>query len=281
MGGLSSNEILFDPVIKAAGEVSNCSLGFGISQNSLEIYTLINLGVYKNNGEYKSIRHDVSSSIMELCKNGIMLSIFDGKIFVTKCGIKKYNSIKNREYTNLYNKKIRNPNPITWVVVELSSMGESKLEDGTIEGIIRKSIQLSKEYKIFIPKMVYTNNNNSISLYLLEGYIFIQSGLDEIRYFELEQTPYVNRVLSTRKKDGVRVLGVVDNSVIEDMREKLSCLSINDLKEDDIVTVTDGFYRGIDMSIIEIVGDKAIVRSHGLKSLDVITTIPLNCLSGI
>lgn len=167
----------------------------------------------------------------------------------------------------------------TWVAVELSVMGENRLEEGVIDKIIRKQLGVEPNYPIYVPRSVYRNEDEMVSLHLLNGYIFIRSGLPETSYFKLESTMYVSRVLSEFSSNGIRTLSVISDKTIKEMEHQIKCLSVNNLVKGSQVTVTDGGYRGIDMTVMDIMGDKALLKSTGLRSIEIVTVLPISYLS--
>lgn len=166
----------------------------------------------------------------------------------------------------------------TWVVIELSSVGESKVDDGTLESVLRRDLDVSLEFPIFVPVISYPKGNRTINIHLMEGYVFVGSGLQDTTYFSLERKDYVAQIISTPGR--VRSLSVVPNSKIEDLRNQLRKLVASDLQVGAVVRVTNGTYRNLEGLAIILSGDTAIVRIK-LRSLDLIATIPTVFLEAI
>lgn len=160
----------------------------------------------------------------------------------------------------------------TWVTAELTTLGEIKVEERTLEKILRKELR-GEDVEIFIPVSQYEQNGRKVSLYLLEGYIFIQTGLDDSYYFDLEHTPYIETVFSTKSPKGMRVLSTIGNSTIEDMKDQLRGMACKGLKSGDTVEIVKGAYRKLQGEIISFEEDKAYI-SINLRSLSAIVELP-------
>lgn len=162
----------------------------------------------------------------------------------------------------------------SWVVIELTRAGEVKVEEGGLDGALREALRVDKHHPIFIPSRTYSSQGQNVTLHLMEGYVFVASGLPEVMYFNLEGTcPYVRRVLGSRSPNGVRVLNVIPDSSVQDMRRKLSQQVASDLVEGMRVVVTEGAYTHLDGDVLELDEDSAHVR-FTMRSLDLITRIP-------
>lgn len=168
----------------------------------------------------------------------------------------------------------------TWVTLELTTLGEIKVEEGVLERILKREI--SGDTDIFIPVSRYVQNGRKVTLHLLEGYIFLATGLDEMEYFHLETTPYVETVFSTTNRKGMRVLSVINNSYIEDMRDQLRGMACKGLKSGDEVDIVKGAYRKLRGKVIDFdtLNDKAHININ-LRSLSAIVELPNAYLSAV
>lgn len=160
----------------------------------------------------------------------------------------------------------------TWVVIELSHAGEVKMSEGTLAACLRRDLGVQPDFPIFIPVMSYPRGARSVNVYLMEGYVFVGSGLPETSYFALEHKDYVNHVVSTPGR--VRSLGTIPNKKIEELKNQLRSMVASNIKDGDHVTMINGSYRNLDGDVIHVYGDNAIVRVQ-LRSLDMIATIPV------
>ena len=161
----------------------------------------------------------------------------------------------------------------TWVTLELTRLGEEKVQDGTLEETLRKELDLLPDFPIFVPAATYRRGARNVTILLMEGYAFIASGLPDTQYYELEKKPYVNRVLSSHTSP-VRTLVTVSDRRIESLRQDLRSVTSSELARGDQVRITEGIYRNLEGSIRG-VGDGDAFVEVTLRSLEVIATIPL------
>jgi transcription antitermination factor NusG len=163
---------------------------------------------------------------------------------------------------------------LTWVVLELTRMGEMKVEEGQLEASIRRALSLEDDHPVFIPATSYSRGDRVVTLQLMEGYAFVATGLDEVVYFSLERTGYVNQVMSAVGPNGMRVLQTIPHRNIEDMKRKLRGLAMLDVNPGDQVKVVEGKYSGLQMEVIDVEDEHVSVITKGLRSLSVITRLP-------
>ena len=163
---------------------------------------------------------------------------------------------------------------LTWVTIELTRFGETKVEDGTIESLLRKDLELEADFPIFVPAVTFTKNGKTVTRPLVEGYVFVASGLVEVAYFALERRPYVEKVLdSTPGPTKMRVLHTIPNKHIEDWKVKRQELLASTIQEGEQVRVLDGPYRALEGKVLGVEGDQAFVQVC-LRSINLIITAP-------
>ena len=161
----------------------------------------------------------------------------------------------------------------TWVVLELTRLGEIKAEEGVLVELLAEALGMDLA-DVFVPSTKYQTEGSRVSVHLMEGYAFAASGLPEGTYFALEHTsPYIRRILTVRSPGGMRALSVIPDSSVQEMRQRLVVQVADDLVEGMKVVVTDGVYGHLDGEILEVDGEEAHVR-FSLRSLDLITKIP-------
>jgi transcription antitermination factor NusG len=161
----------------------------------------------------------------------------------------------------------------TWVTLELTRMGEEKVQDGTLEETIHKELDLPPDFPIFIPAATYRKGTRNVTILLMEGYAFIASGLPDTRYYELEKKPFVNQVLSSHTSP-VRTLVTVSERRVEALRRDLRRITSSELTKGDRVRITEGQFRNLEGSIRGVGNGDAFVEVT-LRSLEVMATIPL------
>jgi len=154
------------------------------------------------------------------------------------------------------------------------------VEDRSLEKTLRRDLDVDPDFPIFVPATTYTKKGRSITLHLMQGYLFISSGLPETAYFKLERKSYVNRVMSSTDRQGMRVLRVLPNDEIAKIRKQLRELVSSDISIGEEVRVVDGVYATLEGDVIDVEGDMAVVRFE-FRSLNLLTSIPLVFLESI
>lgn len=163
---------------------------------------------------------------------------------------------------------------LTWIAIELTRLGEQQVDDGTLAATLRGDLDVDDTFPVFIPSVIYKKGGRRVVLHLLEGYVFVASGLPEVRYFALERRPYVNQVMSTQAgPHRMRVPSTIPNSKVLDLKFQLRGLVASDIEVGSTVQVTDGLYRGLEGEVMGIEGDDAFVYIT-FRSLKTIATIP-------
>lgn len=161
-----------------------------------------------------------------------------------------------------------------WITVELSNIGEQKLAEGELQRILRMHLD-SDDVPIFSPsaKFIKKTNQKSEIFHLIQGYIFVGSGLKLRKYLDLEETPYVSRIFYDTLSDGQIQLKLLPNSKIEGMREELSKMMLGAISVGDTVLINSGLYQGIEGQIIAISENDANVELK-FRSMVIITKLP-------
>ena len=162
----------------------------------------------------------------------------------------------------------------TWVAVELTRMGENHVVDGSLERQIRRDLHVDETYPIFIPIALFHRDGKVTPIHLVEGYVFIASGLDDVAYFALENRPYANAVMSTQQgKYKMRCLSVITDAQVRAMKEKLREMVSAEIRLHATVDVRGGTYGGLEGTVIGLDDQSGFVRIV-LRSLDVVATVP-------
>ncbi len=161
---------------------------------------------------------------------------------------------------------------ISWVAVELSPLGEMKVEDGTIAKLLRADLD-APDHPIFVPAATYTRLNRSITLHLMEGYVFMASGLADNHYFALEHKPYVSRVMSTKGNYGMRVLSVVPNANVENLRQRLRTMLASEITCGLEVKIIGGTYANLTGLVLAVEEEHVCVKIT-LRSVTILARLP-------
>lgn len=161
----------------------------------------------------------------------------------------------------------------TWVILELTRQGEQRVTEGSFERIIRKAMTLEDSHGVFIPSMTYKKAGRTVTLHLMEGYAFIESGLPETAYFKIEGHVDIKGVMSSKSPSGMRIVHTLPNREIQQMREKLRLMVMGDVSCGSMVNISDGPYRGMDGLVMDLEEDYAILKIE-MRSLAIVTKIP-------
>ena len=161
----------------------------------------------------------------------------------------------------------------TWVILELTRQDEQKVADGVFEGVLRKAMSLEVSHGVFIPSMTYKKAGRTVTLHLMEGYAFIESGLPDTKYLKMEGHQDVRRVMSSTSPSGMKTPHTLSDSEIAKMRDKLRKMVMGDVTPGSMVNISDGPYRGMDGTVLDLDDDHAILKIE-MRSLAIVTKIP-------
>lgn len=164
------------------------------------------------------------------------------------------------------------------MVLELTLQGEALIDEGKLLKVLTQDLGYPENVDIFIPSIIYDKGERHVALHLMEGYVFISSGLEDREYFQLERFSYIENVLSFVNTSGIRTLKTLPDSEVILLKEKLRSISVTDVSYGDIVEITDGDYKGLQGRIIDKEGVDAYVNIC-LRSLEVIVEIPTAFIS--
>jgi len=161
----------------------------------------------------------------------------------------------------------------TWVILELTRQGEQKVTDGNFERVLRKALKLDPDHGIFIPAATYKKAGRTVTLHLMEGYAFVESGLLETVYFKLEGHQDIKRIMSSASPSGMRIPHTLSDLELQKMRDKLRTMVMGDVTPGSMVNISDGTYKGMDGEVLDIEEDYAILKIE-MRSLAIVTKIP-------
>lgn len=167
-----------------------------------------------------------------------------------------------------------------WVILELSHLGEKENPKDLVT-LLQGDIG-DKEVDIFVPSTSFHRRDNWVTICLMEGYIFIRGGLSAGFYFNLEDSAYIQRVL-TRDEPHGRFLVYVPDSEVEDLKERLRTQTLRDFGEGDKIEIIEGAYESLEGTVLDFNPntDRALVEIHELVSIETIVELPLQFLRKI
>lgn len=161
----------------------------------------------------------------------------------------------------------------TWVVLEVTSLGEQKIDDGSLDSALRRDLDVDESFPVFIPAVHTMRLGRQVTIHLMEGYVFVASGLDDYRYIALERKPYINKVLTVRQPGGLRQLQVLPDRKIQELQQSMRDTLSQDVREGSRAVVTGGNYNNLTGEVLRIVGDWAVLH-FSFRSADVIAKVP-------
>lgn len=168
-----------------------------------------------------------------------------------------------------------------WVILELSSKAEGEDPD-----VVRKSIAYSlRGADVFIPAAVTQIGEDRVIHHLVEGYAFIRHRHPDASYSKLENSRYVQSVL-TKTTGGIgrgyraqRQLAFIEDSDIERMKRQIHVETDQGISVGDTVLITSGPYRQITAKVIEDIPELDSVQVHiQLRSKTSIVTLPRSAM---
>lgn len=159
------------------------------------------------------------------------------------------------------------------MVLELTRQGEIRANEGTLVGVLSTALHIPKEH-IFVPATTYSREGARVTVHLMEGYVFVVSGLPDAYYFALERNnPYINKVLSSPGSQGIPVLNVIKDRDVQEMRQQLRDAAVQDISEGMCVRINQGVYGGLLGEVVGMEGNDAFIHVK-LRSFEIIRTIP-------
>ena len=158
----------------------------------------------------------------------------------------------------------------------MTPAGSNLIDENSLEAELRRYLGVDETWPIFIPARLYEKNGRTIALHLMEGYCFVATGLDEVRYFRLERTKIVERVMAAQGSSGLRVLRVVPDEEVAKLRTQLRDQVTTLLSLGAHVRVVHGLYASLEGVVVDNLDDDTdhILVCFKFRSLERIARIP-------
>jgi len=157
-----------------------------------------------------------------------------------------------------------------WVVLELSSRSDGEDPDLIVDAI-RKQIRGAE---VFVPAAITQIGDDKVTHYLVEGYAFVRLDEPESKYYKLENSRYVSKLLKTSKR-----LSTISASEIERMQLQVAAEAHQGICVGDTVCIVSGPYRNIEATVIEDIPEEEQVQVYvQLRSKQSIVTLPRSFL---
>jgi hypothetical protein len=165
---------------------------------------------------------------------------------------------------------------LTWFVLELSRAGDRLVREGRFETVLRQCLRCPPEHQVFIPSFTFGSpqDEDSIFFSVAEGYVFLQSGLDEHEVLRLEELPFIRKVLSNRDQDsGIRACLTVSDKDLSELRKKLGKMISSVLTVGMEVSIISGEFAGMKGTVIDR-SETDVDIFIELRSLKIVSRIP-------
>ena len=165
----------------------------------------------------------------------------------------------------------------TWVVFELTYHGEKAAVTGELLSHLTSLFQVSPD-QVFIPYILYTIDNQSTLLNVMEGYCFLEYVLDAKDYItRIQNSKFLRAVLHSRS--GYQyVLHTVQDSEVTSLREKLHEMTLSVLSVGDTVCVISGLFEGMSGVVLEIF-EREVCLYFKLRSFEAVRILPRQAIS--
>lgn len=275
------SELFLDALIRVIGVLSDFDPSVGVPRLRVLEEVLVDMGIDPDDppwplkgekGKRPGLYRIIGTAFRHLKSEDYGLCSLQGrgKWSLTDRGVKKACRLFEERDRRTEDKRDR-PG---WVVLELSKLGEQKVEEGNLAVTLRADLGVGENFPVFVPSARFIRGNRTMILHLLEGYVFVGAGLDEIDYFSLEKKSYVCQVMSSvLEHPPIRVLSVVEDSRVDAMKAQLRRLCQDWLREGDRVRILQGDLRSMEGRVILLDGESAHVKIE-LRSMEICACVP-------
>jgi len=160
-----------------------------------------------------------------------------------------------------------------WVVLELSPRCE-----GEDPEVLRQAIShLVRGGEVFLPAAVTEIGGDRVYTYLVDGYAFIRRDHTDAVYMRLENSRYVQSVLTEpgSVRGPSRKLSTVSEEEIEKLQRQVKAATDQGIGIGDTVIITSGPYRNIEAAVVEDLPEQGMVQVHvELRSKQSLVMLP-------
>jgi hypothetical protein len=145
---------------------------------------------------------------------------------------------------------------LTWVVVELSSLGERTALAGELEPFLRDWFP---DQEIFLPYLNLVLDGRPIHFKVMEGYCFVSSGLSPEEYlYAARESPYLWQVLHSKGRN--LALHTVPDETVKELSHKLSLMVASDIGEGMRVRITRGACENLMGEVLSVDQEKGVAQ---------------------
>ena len=176
------------------------------------------------------------------------------------------------------NVSARTVNPVKWIAVQLSSLGEREKDPSTLEYAIHRC--LGKDINVFIPSIALKRQEESHTLCYMEGYIFVEFH-DGINYLKLLNVPLFKDVLHNIR-GGAVTYNLIDDSVLNPVKDGLEAMKHVELDIDTRVKINKGTFKNLTGVVSQLYDETETVQVFvKLKSKEVFIDFPASYLDNL
>lgn len=162
----------------------------------------------------------------------------------------------------------------TWVVLELTEAGERLAEEGALDAHLRAVLECPDNHPVFVPYTVITRHGRRSVINVIEGYVFVASGLSDLAYFSLpSKSPHIKSVLHTHASGRVKTLSTVPDRSVADLQQRLRKMISREIEIGSEVRVHDGLHRGLVGRVVDVHGEDAFVFIK-MRTIETVRVFP-------
>lgn len=164
--------------------------------------------------------------------------------------------------------------PPKWVVVQLTSLGEREKNIDTIARAVRRI--LGDGVEVFVPAVVQKVREESHTMVYMDGYVFVRYS-EGVNYLKLQETTFFKCVLCTPGGNGKKTYHLLDNFVLDKMRDGVKSLKTQTANygANQEVRITKGTLKGLRGKVMSVYEDgKKILVHVPLASKPVLIEFP-------
>jgi transcription antitermination factor NusG len=145
-------------------------------------------------------------------------------------------------------------------VVQLTSLGE---REKNIDIITRAVRRILGEIDVFVPAVVQKVREESHTMVYMDGYVFVKF-VEGVNYLKLQETTFFKCVLCTPGSNGRKTYHLLDNFVLDKMRDGVKGLKTSSVtfSNGQDVKVTKGTYKDLRGKVIDSYADGTKVQVH-------------------
>lgn len=163
---------------------------------------------------------------------------------------------------------------LTWVVLELTEVGERLAEEGGLESHLRAILNCDEEHPIFVPYTVIVRHRRRAVINVIEGYAFVATGLPDTQYLSLpNRSPNIKSVMHRVGAGKLAILTPAPNKSVQDLQNRLRQMISCEIELDSEVRVHEGLHKGLVGKVVEVHGDDAFVLVK-MRTIEAIRVFP-------